>query len=234
MKTEAKDLEAKVFDVCEKLQKQGEKVSVRRVLAEIDEVSSSSTIHPHYKNWVQQQEQQIDEVISELQASSSFMHALASDTRQIIQKANEKERADKEQYRDMYEDASREMHVMQQKVLIYQSGYKKILKEKEAMKHQIDATQSSISTEVELVQANSDRLVSKYKQQAEAANENNVELKSQLLALNESYIESNASSKVYERQVKQQSQQIEVLIAKNDKLQDRLIELEKLLARATR
>ena len=49
-----KSMQERVNDICNDLYSKGEKLSVRIVLAEMPDVSSTSTIHTYFKNWKQE------------------------------------------------------------------------------------------------------------------------------------------------------------------------------------
>ncbi|GAA6206651.1 hypothetical protein [Thalassotalea sp. SU-HH00458] len=68
----SKPMQERVNDICNDLYSKGEKLSVRIVLAEMPDVSSTSTIHTYFKNWKQEVDANQQSLYDRLGFSPSF------------------------------------------------------------------------------------------------------------------------------------------------------------------
>jgi len=98
MAMDTQDLRERVFMICDGLSDKGEKCTVRRVLSEIPEHNSTSTIHPFVKEWNELQLKERDGIRESYQLSSSFMDALVSETERVNKDAIKKEKDKTELY----------------------------------------------------------------------------------------------------------------------------------------
>jgi chromosome segregation ATPase len=70
--TRNKSMQERVNDICNSLYSSGQKLSVRIVLAEMPDVSSTSTIHTYFKNWKQEIDANQQSLYDRLGFSSKF------------------------------------------------------------------------------------------------------------------------------------------------------------------
>ncbi|WP_371194670.1 hypothetical protein [Glaciecola sp. SC05] len=224
------DLRKRVFQVCEDLSGKGEKCSVRTVLSEIPEYTSTSTIHPLVREWRELQEKERDKIRERYQFSSPFMEALISETKRVNEEAIKQEKEKTELYKSLLDDTTDELLRLGRMLSDTLNKVDILQQEKQVLVTEIAVLQHAKDSEYKALNAESEELVSKYKQELDIIKVINSEYKDELTSLRASAAELKASSSHLETQLKMQQQQQDNLIAKNQDLNDEKIELAKKVA----
>jgi chromosome segregation ATPase len=227
---DTQNLREHVFIVCERLYEKGEKCSVRRVLSEIPEYNSTSSIHPFVKEWHELQQKERDRIRDSYQFSTLFMDALVSETERVNKEVIKQEKEKSEVYKSLLQDATDEVQSFGKKLSDSLNEVNKLQNERQALVNEIEVMQQTKDSEYKALYAESKRLVSEHRQELDVVKAMNSEYKNELTSLRASVAELRTSSSQIERQLAVQQQQQDNLIKKNQGLNDEKIELAKKVA----
>jgi chromosome segregation ATPase len=230
MAMETQDLRARVFEVCDELSENGEKCTVRRVLSEIPEYTSTSIIHPFFKEWNELQLKERDRIRKSFQCSSSFMNALVSETERINKDAIKHEKEKSEHYKTLLEDTSGEVQRLGKQLSDSLNEVKKLQSEKQALINEIEVMQQTRDSDYKALDAESKRQVSKHRQDLDVLKALDYEHKTELISLRASFAELKASNIRLVKQLTLHQQRQDNLIVKNQDLNDQRVEFTKEIA----
>jgi chromosome segregation ATPase len=79
----------RVFAICSDLHRQNKKPTVRLVLSMLPDISSTSSVHKPFKEWMEMMEAQERELHEKLGLSEAFMRAVSSEIRRLGAEAND-------------------------------------------------------------------------------------------------------------------------------------------------
>lgn len=228
--TEKQTIQNKIFEICEELAANGEKVTNRSVLVLLDGYSSVSRVQPHVKQWNLLKKQKRDSIQEGLQFSAEFMDAFVSEIERINVEAIKQEKEQTEFYQELEKEASDEMLKLNEKLTNALEKNSALLLSEQDLNNKIEVLKQTQIADKKSIEAEAAAKVHEYKRELEVAVALNAEYKNELSVCSAMIAESKALAAHLEKQSAAQQRRFDELVGENKELNAEKVDLSTQIA----
>lgn len=150
----SKILREKIYAICDEMYAKGEKIRVRSILSQVEDVSSTSTIHKYYKEWREEQDANEQKVMNDLGFSKEFTRMFSAEIGRHTAEAKRRYLDSVEQAQEQTEAAIQDLTATEERLF-----------RKEAVVEQLRGELSTAEKKIVSVTATSEVLVQELRDQ---------------------------------------------------------------------
>jgi len=195
-----------------------------------DDVSSTTTIQPHVKQWNMTQQQKHDNIREGLLFSSVFKYAFVVELERVNGEVIKQKQEQVEFYKGLENEASGEMMKLNEKLVSVLAENTILLVDKQDLNNQIEVMKQTQLADKKAVEAEAAKMVSERQKKLEVALKLNSEYKSEISVIQKAAAEFKALAANLARQLAKRQQQYDALVEDNQRLIAEKVELAKQVA----
>jgi hypothetical protein len=225
-----KSMQERVNDICNDLYSKGEKLSVRIVLAEMPDVSSTSTIHTYFKNWKQEVDANQQSLYDRLGFSPTFTKSFMEEITRFGVEAEQRYKDLAQTADEQCEHAIADLKKSEDKFYKQEAVVEQQDKQITELKTELNDTKKKFEADLGKEQKANEVIVSELRQQLSAALDDNKQLTKQNESIRTELAKAELKSEGNQELVTEIKAQNTQLVADNKELNSNIANLNKDIA----
>lgn len=228
--TTGKSIQERVNDICNDLYSKGEKLSVRIVLAEMPDVSSTSTIHTYFKNWKQEVDANQQSLYDRLGFSPTFTKSFMEEITRFGVEAEQRYKDLAQTADEQCEHAIADLKKSEDKFYKQEAVVEQQEKQITELKTELADTKKGFEADLAKEQKANEVIVEELRQQLAAALDENKKLTTQNESIRTNLAKAELKSENNLERVNDIKAQNDQLVADNKELNSNIANLNKDIA----
>jgi len=228
--TTGKSMQERVNDICNDLYSKGEKLSVRIVLAEMPDVSSTSTIHTYFKTWKQEVDANQQSLYDRLGFSPTFTKSFMEEITRFGVEAEQRYKDLAQTADEQCEHAIADLKKSEDKFYKQEAVVEQQDKQITELKTELSDTKKGFDADLAKEQKANEVIVSELRQQLAAALDDNKQLTKQNESIRTELAKAELKSEGNQELVTEIKAQNTQLVADNKELNSNIANLNKDIA----
>jgi regulator of replication initiation timing len=225
-----KSMQERVNDICNDLYSKGEKLSVRIVLAEMPDVSSTSTIHTYFKNWKQEVDANQQSLYDRLGFSPKFTQSFMEEITRFGVEAEQRYKDLAQTADEQCDHAIADLKKSEDKFYKQEAVVEQQDKQLTELKSELNDTKKKFEADLGKEQKANEVIVSELRQQLAAALDENKQLTKQNESIRTELAKAELKSEGNQELVTEIKAQNTQLVADNKELNSNIANLNKDIA----
>ena len=228
--TTGKSMQERVNDICNDLYSKGEKLSVRIVLAEMPDVSSTSTIHTYFKTWKQEVDANQQSLYDRLGFSPTFTKSFMEEITRFGVEAEQRYKDLAQTADEQCEHAIADLKKSEDKFYKQEAVVEQQDKQITELKTELSDTKKKFEADLGKEQKANEVIVSELRQQLAAALDDNKQLTKQNESIRTELAKAELKSEGNQELVTEIKAQNTQLVTDNKELNSNIANLNKEIA----
>ena len=228
--TTGKSMQERVNDICNDLYSKGEKLSVRIVLAEIPDVSSTSTIHTYFKTWKQEVDANQQSLYDRLGFSPTFTKSFMEEITRFGVEAEQRYKDLAQTADEQCEHAIADLKKSEDKFYKQEAVVEQQDKQITELKTELSDTKKGFEADLAKEQKANEVIVEELRQQLAAALDENKKLTTQNESIRTNLAKAELKSENNLERVNDIKAQNDQLVSDNKELNSNIANLNKDIA----
>lgn len=225
-----KSMQERVNDICNDLYSKGEKLSVRIVLAEMPDVSSTSTIHTYFKNWKQEVDANQQSLYDRLGFSPTFTKSFMEEITRFGVEAEQRYKDLAQTADEQCDHAIADLKKSEDKFYKQEAVVEQQDKQITELKSELSDTKKDFEADLSKEQKTNEVIVEELRQQLAAALGDNKQLTKQNESIRTELAKAELKSEGNQELVTEIKAQNTQLVADNKELNSNIANLNKDIA----